>query len=69
MVLRKGIVLLLLVASIGLTGCSASRVNIHLITPDDYVLLKEGEEFTAPKQGAFFSDEAVDEVLKARVDK
>lgn len=56
-----------LLASTFLTGCSTNRVVIHPLSQTDIVLLSEGEQFTAPKSGAFLSDFYIEEVMQARV--
>ena len=67
--LRKKILLLLLLVSITLTGCSANRVILHPIEKSDIVVMEKGKPYTPEKDGWFLSDLWFKEVGKARVDK
>lgn len=57
-----------LMLSISLAGCVNKPTVLHVIEGSDIVMLKEGEQFTAPKQGAFLSDEYIGEVMLAKVE-
>jgi hypothetical protein len=39
---------------------------LYPISGSDFVLLKEGETLTAPKQGAFLSDLYIEQVMEAK---
>ena len=46
-------------------GCS--RVTLHVIEKEDIVFVEKGETLTAPKNGAFLSDEYLKKVAEARI--
>jgi len=50
-------------------GCGLLNKQVVLfpIEQSDIVLLKGGEQFTAPKQGAFLSDLYIQEVMEAKI--
>ncbi len=58
--------LLLLLGLLVLTGCS-STVELPVMSKEDIQLLNKGTIFTAPKDGAFVSDEYMHEVMKIRI--
>ena len=62
-----GILLLILWLSTGLTGCAKDRVVLHPLQ-DDFKFLKAGEDFKAPKQGAFVSDYWLNKVAEVEVE-
>ena len=69
--LRSGTVLLLSLLLLVLTGCASlglNRVTVYPIENEDIILVEEGEQFTAPKQGMFLSQFYYEEVMKAKVD-
>ena len=47
----------------------AKRTVLHPIENDDFVFLSEGQDFKAPKQGAFLSDFYIAEIMKAKVER
>jgi len=51
---------------VSLTGCGSKTV-LHPIEGTDIVMVDKGQTFNAPKQGAFLSDEYIQEVMKAKV--
>lgn len=59
--------LLLPVFLIAFLGCN--RLEIHPISEKDIKLLKSGENFSAPKDGAFLSNEYIEDVMKVKVKK
>jgi len=61
--LKTGMLLL----SISLLAGCASKIVFFPITGQDIVFLKQGENLTAPKQGAFLSDMYLDKVLEAQI--
>lgn len=65
--LRSVILVLLLVASTALIGCS--RITLHLIEKTDIMSMPEGESYTPEKEGWFVSNEYMKEVMRARVGK
>lgn len=59
-----------LAATTALTGCVSTRsVTIHPISGEDIILLNQGDTITAPKSGAFLSDDYIEEVMRARIGK
>lgn len=48
------------------SGC-AKDVVLYPIEGSDIVLLSEGQEFKAPKQGAFLSDFYIEKVAETKV--
>lgn len=68
MALKRKTLLLLLLVSISLIGCSLNRVVLHPIEKSDIVAMKKGEAYTPEKDGWFLSDLYLEEVAKARVD-
>ncbi len=78
MELRKGMLLLLIALSIVLTGCSYTKtVILHPIEKADIYSVRKGTQIyhidgsknTVDRDGWFFSDMYVKEVIKARIDK
>ena len=65
----RGIVALLLALSIAFVGCASPRIILHPIEKEDIMPLDKGQQFTAPKQGWFLSDEWFKEVGDAKVEK
>lgn len=60
--------LLLLLTILGtLSGCQ--RVTLHPIEGSDIQLLEAGDNFHAPKRGAFVSDFYLEKVMDAKVKK
>jgi len=57
---------LAMVGVVMLSGCQ-SAVTLYLLEGDHIVNVKKGEEFTAPRDGYFLSDEYFKKVLKAQV--
>ena len=68
MVSKKGIVVALLLASIGLIGCT-NKIILYPIQQSDIQSMKAGEAYTPEKDGYFISDYYLEEVAKARVGK
>lgn len=69
MALKAKIVVALLLALIGLIGCSGRQVILHPIQQSDIQQMKAGEAFTPEKDGYFLSDYYLEEVAKARIGK
>jgi len=67
--MRKTFLVLLLLWTelIVYSGCSTNRVTIHPVEGIDIVMVKEGQDFKAPKDGAFLSLEYIHEVMKAKI--
>ena len=65
---RIKINLLCLMLGIALIGCSHA-VNVHVLNEDEIELLSEGETFTAPYDGTFYSQRAEQRIMNARVIK
>lgn len=63
------LIVMLLGLQLGLTSCSLlnKQVVLHPIEQSDIVLLKQGQQFSAPKQGAFLSDMYIEEVMRAKI--
>lgn len=59
--------LLLLIAFTAFNGCA--RITIHPIEGTDIVMTKKGDQLTAPKDGAFLSNEYITEVMNAKLGK
>lgn len=59
--------LLFLTVSTAFSGCATNRVTLHPIEGTDILMVKAGEQLTAPKDGAFLSKVYIDEVMKAQV--
>ena len=66
--IRLGLLSLLMISTI-CSGCARSKIVLHPIEQTDIVMLKQGEQLIAPKQGAFLSDEYISQVMRARVEK
>lgn len=64
----KIIFLTLLAGSIVSTGC-ANRVVLHPILAQDIIVVKEGDSFTADRDGYFLSKRYMKEVIDAKVEK
>lgn len=61
--------LVLLMVSIGLTGCSFVRpIVIHPIEKSDITEMKKGIGYVPEKDGYFVSDYYIKEVMRARVE-
>ncbi len=60
---------ILVICSLTLTILSAgcSRISLYPLEGDHIINVKAGEEFTAPRDGYFLSDEYFKKVLKAKV--
>ena len=74
--LSAGMLLLLLLASLVLTGCSTTvklypieRADIFSIEQGSTVTHKDGESILVEKDGFFLSDMYLEEVSRARVEK
>ena len=48
-------------------GLLSKNVVLHPIQQSDIILLKAGDNFTAPQKGAFLSDMYIQEVMEAKV--
>lgn len=53
-----------------IAGCSLSKkiVVVNLLTPLDYERVEPGQSYVFKKKGAFYSDQAANEIFKARID-
>lgn len=61
--------LVLLALLTSLTGCALKKqVVLHPIEQADIMLVKQGQQLTAPKDGAFLSDFYISEVMKVKVE-
>jgi len=60
------ILLVLFVLVLWLCGCNAP-ITLYPLEGDHIVNVKKGEEFTAPREGYFLSNEYLKKVLKAKV--
>ena len=49
------------------TGCSGPAAVLYPLQGDHIINVKADEEFTAPRNGYFLSDEYLKKVLKAQV--
>lgn len=58
------ILILLIITSI---GCTGRQIVLHPIDQTDIIAVKEGEQFTAPKDGFFLSSFYVAEVMDAKI--
>lgn len=67
--LIAGILLLLLVASMTLTGCAGNKVILHPIDKVDIVVMKTGIPYTPEKDGYFLSNYYLKKIVGAEVDK
>jgi len=61
------ITLLGLICILTLTGCGG--VKLYPILDNNIIAVKQGEQFTAPRDGYFLSVEYVERVLEARVER
>ena len=68
MALKIKMLVVLLLASTVLTGCSGLRpVILHPIEKADIFRVETGKQFTSEKDGWFISDFYLEEVMKARI--
>jgi hypothetical protein len=58
---------ILLVPPLLSISCAGSKTILHPITESDIKFLKAGDNFSAPKDGAFLSDFYLNEVMEAKV--
>jgi uncharacterized protein YcfL len=65
--MRKTLLKLLLL-SLVLTGC-VSNVVIYPITTQDIIILKKGQQISAPSDGYFLSEFYLKEVVDAKLKK
>ena len=56
-----------LMLMICLMGCSDTRVTLYPLAGDHIINVEADEEFTAPRNGYFLSDEYFKKVLKTKV--
>lgn len=63
------VLLSLLTISTVLAGCQSKPVVLHPIQQTDIEILKAGDNFNAPKDGAFLSNFYIEEVMKAKIEK
>lgn len=52
-----------------LAGCAGPAVILHPIDQTDIIAIREGDDFTAPKDGFFLSSLYVQEVMDAKVER
>jgi hypothetical protein len=68
-VLRLLRIVMLVSLTVSLCGCALSKkVVLNPIEGTDIVTLKQGETLTAPKDGAFFSSEYIEDVLEVKLE-
>lgn len=63
--LNKVVILVAMLSSI--SGCFMEQ-SIHVLENEDYARLRMGDQFTVPKDGYFFSDEFVKDVMEAKTE-
>lgn len=62
--MRIKILLLSLMLGISITGCS--RISVIVLNKDEIVVLKKGDQFTAPYDGTYYSQRAEQRVMNAK---
>ena len=70
--LNQGMLLALLLLSISIvlfSGCATPQTSLHPILGEDISSVKKGESIYAPKDGWFFSDEYVEQVMQVKINK
>ena len=51
-----------------LTGCNG-LTPVHVLDQKEVVMLSEGDEFTAPYDGTFYSRRAEERIMKVKISK
>ncbi len=65
--LRAMMIVGVILAIIGSTGCAGNSVILNPIDKEDYFSMKKGQTYVAPRDGKFLSDMYVEEIAKIRV--
>lgn len=62
--MRIKILLLCLMLGTSIIGCS--RINVFVLNEKEIVVLKKGDQFTAPYDGTYYSQRAEQRVMNAK---
>jgi len=59
--------IMLLASLVLLTSCAGSRTTIHPIEREDIMPMPKGTAYTPDRDGYFFSDEYIKDVMDAKI--